>query len=291
MPKPFVKWVGGKTSLLPALLERTPYNINTYFEPFVGGGALYFALRHRKACLSDINEELINLYSVIKTDVDNLIEELNKHEQKIGYRKRVDYYYELRNMDRKKEYKDWTLLERAARTLYLNKTCWNGLYRVNSKGYFNVPYGGGKSPLVIDESNLRSCSIVLQDTIVNVLSFEWVEDVAKKGDFVYFDPPYVPLDETSFTSYTKEDFGKEDQIKLKEICDQLNRNGVSFMLSNSHTEFILDLYKAYRIDVVYAPRAINSKGDGRGKIKEVLVMNYEPKTNKDWWEIGVKNGV
>jgi len=281
MPKPFVKWAGGKTSLLPALLERTPYNINTYFEPFVGGGALYFALRHSKARLSDINEELINLYHVVKFDVDNLIKELNKH----NHNHRVKYYYEIRNKDREAEYKDWSDLKRAARTLYLNKTCWNGLYRVNSKGYFNVPYGGYKSPSIVDESNLRSCSIVLAETTTDVLSFEWVVDEAKKDDFVYFDPPYAPLDETSFTSYTKEDFGKEDQFKLKEVCDRLNRNGVRFMLSNSYTEFILDLYKAYRIDVVYAPRAINSKGDGRGKVKEVLVMNYEPKTNKDWWEL------
>jgi len=278
MPKPFVKWAGGKTSLLPVILERVPYNIGTYFEPFVGGGALYFALGSNKAQLSDINEELINLYNVVKTDVDNLIEELKKYRKNNS----VDYYYKIRKEDREKGYKDWTPLERAARTLYLNKTCWNGLYRVSSKGYFNVPYGGYKNPSIIDESNLRSCSIVLCDTIVDVLSFECVVGVAKKGDFVYFDPPYAPLDETSFTSYTKEDFGREDQVKLKETCDELNAAGVRFMLSNSHTEFILDLYKAYRIDIVRAPRSINSKGDGRGKVKEVLVMNYEPKTNKDW---------
>lgn len=281
MSKPFVKWAGGKTSLLPSLLERVPRNIGTYFEPFVGGGALYFSLVPVKACITDINEELINLYKVVKTDVDNLIEKLKDY-RKNNYK---GYYYRVRDEDRKKEYKNWSCLDRAARVLYLNKTCWNGLYRVNSQGYFNVPYGSYRNPLIVDESILRTCSLILTNTMLSVSSFESVLDVAKEGDFVYFDPPYVPVEFTSFTSYTKKDFGIEDQIKLSEVCDELNKKGVCFMLSNSYTPLVLSLYNNYRIDKVFAPRFINSKGDCRGRVEEALVMNYEPILNKDWWEL------
>lgn len=280
MPKPFVKWAGGKTSLLPELLERIPDTFSRYFEPFVGGGALFFALNPKKGCLTDINEELINLYYVIKTDVDRLIKQLSYH------RNDESYYYDIRNKDREPDFKNWTPLARASRMLYLNKTCWNGLYRVNSSGYFNVPFGDYKNPSIFDESNLRECSRVLENVELGVGSFERVEQKTSEGDFVYFDPPYAPLDPTSFTSYAKDDFGEKQQIKLKELCDVLTCSNVKFMLSNSYNDFILDLYKGYRIDTVLAPRYINSKGDGRGKVKEVLVMNYEQEINKDWWEIG-----
>ncbi|MEM7590865.1 MAG: DNA adenine methylase [Cyanobacteria bacterium P01_A01_bin.83] len=268
-PKPFVKWAGGKTQLLPYLLERMPRKYNKYFEPFIGGGALFFQVTPRQGYISDVNPELINAYQVIKSDVESLIEDLKKH----IYDK--DYYYKLRNVDRTPEFKNWSPVQKASRLVALNKSCFNGLYRVNSKGHFNVPFGRYKNPKLVDALNLRECSKVLKETKIVFGSFDLIEQDVQKGDFVYFDPPYAPLNPTSnFTSYTKERFGNNMQENLRDFCVSLDRKGIKFMVSNSSAPLILDLYQNFHISFVDATRAINSKGDKRGKIKEVIVTNY-----------------
>lgn len=267
--KPFIKWVGGKTQLLGELIERVPKNYKSYFEPFIGGGALFFALQPKIAFLSDINEELINTYKVIKSSPDILIKELGKHKHE------EDYFYQIRNSDRSKEFKKWNNIERAARLIYLNKTCFNGLYRVNSKGEFNTPFGSYKNPKIVDRENILNCSLVLKQTQITNRSFLEIKDKATKGDFVYFDPPYVPVSDTAyFTSYSKDGFGPENQIALRDLCKKLDKNGIMFMASNSHTKFVKDLYSDFRIEVIHANRAINSNPKKRGKTEEVIIRNY-----------------
>lgn len=267
--KPFVKWVGGKTQLLPELVSRIPDRFSRYFEPFVGGGALFFHYSPKQSTLIDINEELTNAYKVIKYKTDELIADLRQH----IYEK--DYYYQIRNVDRTEEYKSWSDIRRASRLIYLNKTCFNGLYRVNSKGEFNTPMGRYKKPKIVDETNLRACSQALQKAEIISGSFLEVEERVGSNDFVYFDPPYAGLNATSnFTGYSQKGFDKKMQLSLRNLCDRLNRKGVRFMVSNSNTSLILDLYQDYKIDFVYATRAINSKANKRGKIPEVIVTNY-----------------
>lgn len=267
--KPFVKWVGGKTQLLPELTSRIPSSFFRYFEPFIGGGALFFHLQPEKSILIDINEELTNTYRVIKYKTDDLIADLKLH----IYEK--DYYYQIRNIDRTDEYKLWSDVKRASRLIYLNKSCFNGLYRVNSKGEFNTPMGSYKNPKIVDEVNLRACSQVLQKAEIINGSFLEVEKKVSSDDFVYFDPPYAPLNATSnFTGYSQKGFDEKMQLSLRDLCDRLDNKGVRFMLSNSNAPLILDLYQNYKIEFVYATRAINSKAKGRGKIPEVLVTNY-----------------
>ncbi len=266
---PLVKWVGGKRQLMPELLKNMPVSFNRYFEPFIGGGALFFELQPYNAYISDMNEELINLYWVVRDNVYELITDLNKH--KIT----KEYYLKIRNLDRTGKYKKLSNVQRASRFIYLNRTCFNGLYRVNSKGEFNVPFGHYKNPKIIDVDNLLNCSSLLKNTEIKHADFSAILEYAKKGDFVYFDPPYVPLNETSsFTSYTKNGFDLGMQIKLKEVCDELNSRGVKFMLSNSDTTVINELYSNYRIEKVLASRQVNANAGGRGKITEVLVRNY-----------------
>ncbi len=266
---PLVKWVGGKRQLMPELLKNMPISFKRYFEPFIGGGALFFELQPYNAYISDMNEELINLYCVVRDNVFELITDLNRH--KIT----KEYYLKIRNLDRTKKYKKLTNVQRASRFIYLNRTCFNGLYRVNSKGEFNVPFGHYKNPKIIDVDNLLNCSSLLKNTEIKHADFSAMLEYAQKGDFVYFDPPYVPLNETSsFTSYTKNRFDLDMQIKLKEVCDELNSMGVKFMLSNSDTAVINELYSNYRIEKVLASRQVNANADGRGKITEVLVRNY-----------------
>lgn len=268
-PKPFVKWAGGKTQLLPYLLERMPRKYDRYFEPFIGGGALFFKVTPRQGYISDINPELINAYQVIQLNVESLIEDLNKH----IYDK--NYYYKLRNVDRTPEFKNWSPVKKASRIIALNKSCFNGLYRVNSKGHFNVPFGRYKNPKLVDAVNLRECSKALKDTKIVLGSFNLIEQDVQKGDFVYFDPPYAPLNITSsFTSYSKEGFDNKMQENLRDICVALDCRQVKFMLSNSSTPLILELYKDFHLSFVDASRAINSRGDKRGKVKEVIVTNY-----------------
>lgn len=266
---PIVKWVGGKRQLMLELLKNMPKSYNRYFEPFIGGGALFFELQPDEAYISDMNEELINLYSVVRDNVYELMSDLNKH--KIS----KEYFLEIRNLDRTKKYKKLTNVQRASRFIYLNRTCFNGLYRVNSQGQFNVPFGHYKNPRILDTDNLLNCSELLNKTEIKYADFSEILTKVKKGDFVYFDPPYVPLNETSsFTSYTKAGFDIDMQLKLKEVCDQLDSMGVMFMLSNSDTQFVNELYSDYKIKKVFASRQINANVDGRGKITEVLVRNY-----------------
>lgn len=266
---PIVKWVGGKRQLMFELIKNMPKSYNRYFEPFIGGGALFFELQPEQAYISDMNEELINLYSVVRNNVYELIKDLSKH--KVS----KEYFLEIRNIDRTEQYTELSDVERASRFIYLNRTCFNGMYRVNSQGQFNVPFGYYKNPRIIDENNLLNCSELLKKTEIKCADFSEILTKVKKGDLVYFDPPYVPLNETSsFTSYTKDGFDINMQFKLRDVCDELDNKGVKFMLSNSDTKLVNELYVNYEIKKVFASRQINANADGRGKITEVLVRNY-----------------
>ena len=266
---PIVKWVGGKRQLMFELQRNMPEYYNRYFEPFIGGGALFFYLQPDNAYISDMNEELINLYQVVRDNVDELVADLQKHDIS------KEYFMEIRNIDRTEEYQNWSNIQKASRFIYLNRTCFNGMYRVNSKGEFNVPFGHYKNPRILDENNLINCSNLLQRTEIKHADFSEILKKVKKGDFVYFDPPYVPLSETSsFTSYTKDGFDMDMQLSLRDVCDELDSMGVQFLLSNSDTQFVNELYKNYNIKKVFASRQINANADGRGKITEVLVRNY-----------------
>jgi DNA adenine methylase len=267
-PKPFVKWAGGKRQLIKVLTNNLPPSYNRYIEPFVGGGALLFEVLPYKAIINDINTELINAYTVIKDDIDALIEDLKKHKNE------EEYYYKIRSLDPEK----LSAVERASRFIYLNKTCFNGLYRENSKGKFNVPFGKYKNPKILDEENLRAVSEYLNTAEISILNLDYKEvcKLAKKGDFVYLDPPYYPISKSSsFTKYHKLDFTERDQMELTEVFRELDRKGCYVMLSNSNTKFIKELYKEYEIWEVSANRFINCKGDKREKVNvEVLIKNY-----------------
>lgn len=273
---PVVKWVGGKRQLLPEIKKYSPKKYNTYFEPFVGGGAVLFELQPKNAIVNDINKELINLYSVIQNNVDDLIEKLSDTE---SYSNTSDCYYRVRELDREpQKYNKMTGVDRAARILYLNKTCYNGLYRVNSMGEFNSPFGSYKNPNIVNSITLKAVSKYFNESNIKFLNgdFEKTVKMAKKDDFVYFDPPYAPISKTSnFTGYNENGFGENEQIRLKELCDALDKKGVKFLLSNSDCEFIRDLYKDYNIVTIQAKRTINSNANNRGAISEVLIRNYE----------------
>ena len=267
-PKPFVKWAGGKRQIINILTQEIPLNFINYIEPFVGGGALLFELLPEKAIINDINIELINAYLVIKNHPDKLIESLKKHKNQ------EEYFYKIRALNPEK----LTSIERASRFIYLNKTCFNGLYRENSKGEFNVPFGNYKNPKILDEENIKAISEYLNNANIKILNKDYKEvcEMAQKGDFVYLDPPYYPLSKTSsFTKYTKYDFTEKDQKELSKIFKELDKKGCFVMLSNSNTDFIKELYKDYKIIEVHANRAINSNGNGRKKAKiEVLIKNF-----------------
>ncbi|MDD3324515.1 MAG: DNA adenine methylase [Sulfurospirillaceae bacterium] len=275
-PKPFLKWVGGKRALVDEIIKRMPNKFNTYFEPFVGGGALFFELKKRgmlegkKSYLFDANFELINAYNTVKNNPCELIEILKEFQNKHSH----DFYYEVRTMDREGSFTALPDAVRSARFIYLNKTCFNGLYRVNSKGFYNVPMGRYKNPAICDTSSILSASRALQEAEVLHVDFAKVLDFAKKGDFVYFDPPYYPLTTTSsFTSYNQDIFLEDEQKRLFNTFEKLAKKGSHVMLSNSDTEFIKELYKDHEIDFVEMNRFINSKSGGRGKIKEILVRS------------------
>ena len=245
-----------------------PKEYRTYFEPFLGGGAVFFHLRPKRAVLSDLNPDLINAFTVVRDDPEGLMAALNEH---LGRRTEESYFYEVRAQDRS----SLSPVDRAVRTIFLNKTCFNGLYRVNSEGKFNVPWGGYKNPTLYDRENILAASALLRGKKVVLANYRNVCARAKLGDFVYLDPPYHPLSETSrFTSYTKEDFGNRDQRQLAETYRRLDKRGVLVMLSNSATPLIRSLYSEFRSETLKAKRAINSKGTGRGAIDELLVMNY-----------------
>lgn len=271
--KPFVKWVGGKRQIMDEILKYVPKNFSTYYEPFVGGGAVFFEIQPKKAVINDVNGELVNLYKVIQNDVDGLIEDLEKHKNE------EDYYYLIRSFDRDPYIFDsLSKVERASRIHFLNKTCYNGMFRVNSSGEFNVPFGRYKKPDIVNEDNFRAVSDFLNNSNVRILNtdFESALKYIRKEAFVYFDPPYDPISDTSsFTGYSKNGFDRDDQKRLKKLCDKLNKRGVRFLLSNSSSNFILELYKDYKIEFVGAKRSINANGDARGEVKEVLVRNYD----------------
>ena len=267
--RPFLKWAGGKRRLLE---QYTPYfpKLNkkaTYFEPFLGGGALFFHLAPHQACLSDINDELINCYLSLRDETEKVRSLLRAHSRNHCY----DYYYYMRDYTPKSD------ARRAARFIYLNRTCYNGLYRVNSKGKFNVPMGRYKDPFKHIDGWLEAAAKALQSADIRVAPFENVIKSAKKGDFVYFDPPYQPISNTAyFTSYSKDSFREDDQRRLAQTFSQLTQKGVLAMLSNSNHPMVRDLYEesSARIIEVKAIRAINSKASKRGAVKELLVLNY-----------------
>lgn len=271
--QPFLKWAGGKRQLLPEIRKYIPTKINTYYEPFIGAGAVLFDIQPEKAVINDINIELVNVYQVIKDNAVELIEDLKKHEND------HEYFYEIRNLDRTPSYLELSPIERASRIIYLNKTCFNGLFRVNSKGQFNVPFGKYKNPQIVNEHVIRAVHSYLSKNDVQILNtdFEKVVEGSKEGDFIYLDPPYDPVSSTSsFTSYSLDGFNREDQQRLKNLFVELDKRGCNVLLSNSATDFIKELYRDYHIEIVSASRHINAKASGRGKIDEVLVMNYEP---------------
>jgi DNA adenine methylase len=269
--KPFVKWAGGKRQIAKEISRLIPPDFNTYYEPFVGGGAILLTLQPPKAVINDFNPELMNVYKVIKDNVEELIEDLRRHINT------EEYFYKTRELDRNGEFSKLTNLERASRIIYLNKTCYNGLFRVNNQGQFNVPFGNYKDPDFVNEHTLRAVNHYLNDNKVIFHNCDFEESLKgiKKGDFVYFDPPYDPIsDSSSFTGYTLNSFSRDEQVRLKETCDNLNNKGIRFLLSNSSTEFIKNLYREYQIVPIKAPRMINSIGDKRGRIEEYLIRNY-----------------
>lgn len=270
---PVLKWVGGKRQLLQDIKKHIPGKYSTYYEPFLGGGAVLFDLQPAKAVINDINEELINVYTVIRDHVDELINDLKK------YKNEAKCFYDIRALDRDKEkYNQLTNIEKASRILYLNKTCYNGLFRVNQQGEFNTPFGRYKNPNIVNETILRAVSNYFNKAKVTFKCGDFEEAVKgiRKGSFVYFDPPYDPVSNSAnFTGYDKGGFSRDEQIRLKKLCDKLNDRGVKFLLSNSATGFILELYKDFDIEIIQAKRAVNSRGDKRGEVNEVLVKNYE----------------
>lgn len=273
--RPFLKWVGGKAQLLPQFEQYYPKDFNNYFEPFIGGGALFFNLSPTKAHINDVNATLISAYKNIKNKPEEVMKILKKLEDEYkngNEESQKELFYKIR--DKFNNTSD-AELKKSAYLIFLNKTCFNGMYRENSKGGFNTPFGKAKNPTILDRENILLVSKVLQHTKLTSVSFEKAVAEAKKGDFVYFDPPYHPLTETAkFTSYHKDSFTKEDQLKLRDVFDELDKRGCYVMLSNSHSPFINDIYKKYRRETVMANRAINCKASGRGKIKELLILNY-----------------
>jgi DNA adenine methylase len=272
MTTPFLKWVGGKRQLLPIIKQYIPKQYNTYYEPFVGAGAVLFELQPKKAVINDLNQELINCYRVIKDNLDELLKEFNR-----GYIDTEERYYAIRNWDRSYDYsnnfKSWI---RAARTIYLNKTDFNGLYRVNKNGYFNAPYGkhGNFKP---DVENITEVNqyLINNNIIIYSVDFETAVEDAIEGDFIYIDSPYDTISDTAnFTSYTKEGFTKEDQIRLRNCFKKLSERGCYCMASNAGTDFIEELYKDFNIVDIEARRNINCDGNKRGKVSEILIMNY-----------------
>ena len=290
--KPFVKWVGGKGQLVSQLEKYIPVDgekvLTKYVEPFVGGGALLFNILSKynfeEIYIGDINKELINTYNVVKNNVEELIIKLIKLQLEfipMDENDRKNYYYSIRDKFNGLVLNENTATEKAALFIFLNKTCFNGLYRVNKKGQFNVPMGAYKKPTICDTNNLRNVSKALQNVKIVCADYSFSKDFIDKHTFVYLDPPYRPISQTaSFTSYNAECFDDNEQIRLAKFIDELNASGAKIMLSNSDPQnlnsedtFFEKLYKAYMINKVEATRAINSKGDSRGKIKELLICN------------------
>ena len=269
---PIVKWVGGKRQLMFELLKNMPMSYNRYFEPFIGGGALFFELQPQNAYISDMNEELINLYLTVRDNVYELISDLNKHEVS------KEYFLEIRNLDRTEKYSTLSNIEKASRFIYLNRTCFNGLYRVNSNGQFNVPLGRYVNPEIVSENKILDISNYLNVNRIDITSTDFAQAVqgAIAGDLVYFDPPY-DSDTNTFNSYTEDGFDKEEQKRLAEVFKNLDKRGCYVMLSNHNTTLVNELYKDYNIHVIEAKRNINANGKKRGKVEEVIITNFENK--------------
>ena len=276
VPKPIVKWAGGKRQMISVLDSNLPTEFARYHEPFLGGAALSFHILSKHAdqrcVLSDLNSDLISTYVAIRDNIDELIPLLKDHQNRYTKNSK-EYYYMIRSS------KPRSTVTRAARLLFLNRTCFNGLYRVNSKGQFNVPLGSYSHPNIVNEENLRTVSDVLQspNIAIECRDFESVMCTAKSGDLVYFDPPYHPVSDTaSFTEYTNKDFGYDDLCRLAKLCNQLDRKGCLVMLSNSYSKTVRDLFdsKPWNIQRVAANRVINSNGNKRGGHYELLIKNY-----------------
>lgn len=273
--KPVVKWAGGKRQLIDKLVELMPKEYNHYFEPFVGGGALLFQLMPKGATINDVNEDLITIYKCLnnKEDFNLMLNLLDYHQKNHS----ETYYYQIRELDRQPFYSSLPIWEKAARAIYLNKSCFNGLYRVNSQGYFNVPFGKKEKVQTYDLDNMLLLHEYFSSNNIIIKSGDFMEAIkdASKGDFVYFDPPYDPFDnKNSFTSYSKLDFNKDDQRRLADAFKRLSDKGVYVMLSNHNTELINELYEDYNIHIVNAKRMINSDVNGRGYVEEVIITNY-----------------
>ena len=276
--KPYLKWAGGKRQLLPEIMKYLPENINnyTYYEPFVGAGAVFFELQPQRAVINDFNGQLILTYAVIKENVEDLILLLKKHMKKNN----KEYFYEIRNMDRDHEkFNSLGGIEKAARLIFLNKTCFNGLYRVNSKGLFNVPCGGYKNPAICEDTVLRQISAYLNSNDITILNndFERAVLTADKKSFVYFDPPYHSPDKTNFTGYRANGFNEDEQERLRDVMKKMTGRGIKCLLSNSDTEYIRELYGNDIFDIisVQAKRRINSDSAGRGFVNELLIKNWK----------------
>lgn len=271
---PILKWVGGKRQLLDAITPQIP-KYSTYYEPFVGGGAVLFHLQPKKAVINDSNTELINVYTVIKNEPDALVKMLKIHSKNNS----KEYFYHIRAKDRQAlTYADMSAVEKAARILYLNKTCYNGLFRVNNSGQFNTPWGRYKNPNIVNEPTIYALHDFFHANQITIKSGDYRQALRgiRKGAFVYFDPPYMPISESSyFTGYTPSGFTETAQIALKQECDRLTGKGVKFLLSNSRCDFIEKLYSGYHIETVPAKRFINAVAEKRGAIDEVLIRNYE----------------
>ena len=270
--KPILKWVGGKRQLLHEIKPLIPKKYSTYIEPFIGGGAVLFDLQPKCAVINDSNEELMNVYEAIKSNPEELISLLKEYELNNS----EEYYYKIRALDRSIEYVSLTKLQRAARIIYLNKTCYNGLFRVNSAGEFNSPYGRYKNPSIVNEPTIRAISKYFQDNNVDFFNEDYsvILRYVKKNSFIYFDPPYMPISSSSsFTGYTKNGFSYEKQRELRDICNELRDKDIKFIESNSDCPEIRDLYSGYYIKTVQAKRYVNSDAEKRGEISEVLICN------------------
>lgn len=272
---PVVKWAGGKRQILEKLKANLPEKFNNYFEPFIGGGALLFDLAPKNATINDVNQELLAIYTCLKDDelYRLMLEELDKHEKNHS----EEYYYQVREWDRDPRFELEPLWKRAARAIYLNKSCFNGLYRVNAKGYFNVPSAKKEHVVTYSKANMEEIHEYFKDDNVTILSGDFVEATrnAHEGDFVYFDPPYDNWeDKESFTAYSKFDFNKDDQRRLADCFKDLTNRGVKCMLSNHNTAFINELYNGFNIQVIKAKRMINANAAGRGAVEEVIITNY-----------------
>ena len=274
LAQPFLKWAGGKRQLLPVIKEYLPKKFTQYYEPFIGAGAVLFSLQPKRSIINDTNGELINCYRVIKDSPEELLELCQEHRENNS----KEYFYSLREQDRREDFQDRSPLFRAARIIYLNKTCFNGLFRVNSSGQFNVPYGNYANPVIADPAVIKSVSAYLNQRDVKIMEGDFAKAVstARKGAFIYFDPPYHPISDTSsFTGYSVNGFGEAEQVRLKELCDKLTERGCQVLVSNSSASLIKKIYSDnnYQIVEVKASRAINAVGSKRGRINELLIHN------------------